>query len=100
MRAITSAAVLLSVAMQPSSSQAPLRLMRAIDLPHLDGRIGHLAFGPSRQRLFVAALGNNTVEVVEVKSGTPVKSLPGSREPQGIAVVADAGLVAIANGQG
>jgi DNA-binding beta-propeller fold protein YncE len=99
-RAITSAAVLLSVAMQPGSSQAPLRLMRAIDLPHVDGRIDHLAFDPSGQRLFVAALGNNTVEVVEVKSGTHVKSLPGFREPQGIAVAADAKLIAIANGQG
>jgi len=74
--------------------------MRAIDLPHVDGRIDHLAFDPSRQRLFVAALGNNTVEVVEVKSGTPVKSLPGFREPQGIAVAAAAMLIAIANGQG
>src|SRR6058998_2775792 len=52
------------------------------------------------QRLFVAALGNNTVEVLDVKDGRHVKSLPGFREPQGIAVVPDARLVAVANGQG
>src|SRR5262249_25612299 len=33
-------------------------------------------------------------------AGTHVKSLPGFREPQGIAVVPDAGIVGIANGQG
>src|SRR6058998_3281205 len=52
------------------------------------------------QRLFVAALGNNTVEVLDVKDGRHVKSLPGFREPQGIAVLPDAKLAAVANGQG
>src|SRR5205823_4533060 len=42
----------------------------------------------------------NTVEVVDVKEGRHVKSLPGFREPQGIAVVPDAKVVAVANGQG
>src|SRR5205085_11442127 len=43
---------------------------------------------------------NNTVEVIDVKAGKHVKSLPGFREPQGIAVVPDARLAAVANGQG
>jgi len=47
-----------------------------------------------------AALGNNTVEVLDVKAGRHIKSLPGFREPQGIAVVPDAKLVAVANGHG
>jgi DNA-binding beta-propeller fold protein YncE len=50
--------------------------------------------------LFVAALGNNTVEVLDVRNGKHLKSLPAFREPQGIAVAADANVVAIANGQG
>jgi DNA-binding beta-propeller fold protein YncE len=40
------------------------------------------------------------VEVVDVKNGTHLKSLPGFREPQGIASVLDAQLLAVANGQG
>src|SRR5713226_9799581 len=95
-----SAAVVALVVMQPSSAQEPLSLVRSIDLPRVEGRIDHLAFDAAGQRLFVAALGNNTVEVLDVKAGTHIKSLPGFREPQGIAVLPDARLVAVANGQG
>jgi len=88
------------VSFQPLAGQAPLALVGTIDLPRVEGRIDHLAFDAATQRLFVAALGNNTVEVLDLKSGTHVKSLTGFREPQGIAVVPDAKLVAVANGQG
>src|SRR5882672_11276246 len=88
------------VSFQQLGGQAPLNLVGTIDLPRVEGRIDHLAFDAGTQRLFVAALGNNTVEVLELKSGTHVKSLTGFREPQGIAVVPDAKLVAVANGQG
>src|SRR5947207_11573951 len=47
-----------------------------------------------------AARGNCTVEVLDLKAGAHLKSLPGFREPQGIAVVPDAKVVAVANGQG
>lgn len=82
------------------SAQEPLTLARSIELPRVDGRIDHLALDAAGQHLFVAALGNNTVEVLDVKTGTHVKSLPGFQEPQGIAVASDAKLVAVANGQG
>src|SRR5207247_10648765 len=70
------------------------------DLPQVEGRIDHLAFDAAGQRLFVAALGNNTVEVLDLKSNSHIKSVPGFREPQGIAVLPDPKLVAVANGQG
>ena len=95
-----SAAVVALVVMQPSSAQEPLSLVRSIDLPRVEGRIDHLAFDAAGQRLYVAALGNNTVEVIDLKSNSHIKSVPGFREPQGIAVVPDAKLVAVANGQG
>ena len=100
MRAFISAAVLLLIGVQPPSGQQPLSPIQSIELPRVEGRIDHLALDPTGQKLFVAALGNNTVEVVDVKSGTHIKSLPGFREPQGIAGVPDASLIAVANGQG
>lgn len=100
MRAFMSAAVLLLITIQPPPGQQPLRLVQTIELPRVEGRIDHLALDPTGQKLFVAALGNNTVEVVDVKHGTHIKSLPGFREPQGIAGVPDAKLIAVANGQG
>jgi hypothetical protein len=93
MRAIMSAAVLLFVAAQPRSAQESLRFLRAVELPRVEGRIDHLALDLTGQKLFVAALGNNTVEVVDLKTGTYVTSLRGFREPQGIAAVPDAKVI-------
>jgi len=84
----------------PQAADAPLTLVKTIDLPRVDGRIDHLAFDAATQRLYVAALGNNTVEVLDVKAGIHLRSLPGFHEPQGIAVAPDAKLVAVANGEG
>jgi DNA-binding beta-propeller fold protein YncE len=78
----------------------PLVLAQTIDLPRVEGRIDHLAVDRDTPQLFVAALENNTVEVIDLKSGRHVKSLPGFHEPQGIAAVPAAKLIAIANGQG
>ena len=93
-------AALIVATFQAGSPQTPLNLVGAIDLPRVEGRIDHLAMDVAAQRLYVAALGNNTVEVLDVKGNAHLKSLPGFREPQGIAVVPDAKVVAVANGQG
>jgi len=88
-----------AAAFQPAAP-APLSLAATIDLPRVEGRIDHLAFDAASERLLVAALGNNTVEVVDVKAGRHLRSLPQFREPQGIAVASDARLVGVAEGQG
>jgi DNA-binding beta-propeller fold protein YncE len=88
------------VTIQLGGSQDPLTLVRSISLPGVEGRIDHLAFDGATGRLWIAALGNNTVEVLDAKAGVHLRSMPGFREPQGIAVAPDAGAVAVANGQG
>ncbi len=100
MRLIMSTAVIAVAALSMASGQEPLTLVRSIELSGVEGRIDHLAFDAARQTLFVAALGNNTVEVLDVNTGTHVKSLHGFREPQGIAIATDARLIAVANGEG
>src|SRR6266852_2626634 len=100
MRLILAAATIAVVSFQSASGQTPLAPVGTIDLPGVEGRIDHLAVDVAAQRLYVAALGNNTVEVLDLKSSGHAKSLPGFREPQGIAVLADAKRVAVANGQG
>src|SRR3954466_9875824 len=91
---------LILASLKPASGQTPLAMVGAIALPRVEGRIDHLAMDVAAQRLYIAALGNNTVEVLDVKSSAHLKSVPGFREPQGIAVVPDARVVAVANGQG
>jgi DNA-binding beta-propeller fold protein YncE len=76
-------------------------LKAVIPLPNVEGRIDHLAFDGARGRLYVAALGNNSVEVTDTVNGIHVTTLPGFHEPQGIAVVPDVNAInaiAVANG--
>jgi DNA-binding beta-propeller fold protein YncE len=94
------AIALLALAFAPGAAQEPLVLVHSIDLPRVEGRIDHLAFDPATSRLYVAALGNNTVEVVDGQSAAHLKSLSGFREPQGIAVIPDVTSIAVANGEG
>jgi len=100
MRLTLAFAALVLASVQAASGQTPLTLVGAIELPGVEGRIDHLAVDTAAQRLYVAALGNNTVEVLDVKGNAHLKSMPGFREPQGIAVVPDGKVVVVANGQG
>src|SRR5262245_38773466 len=100
MRILLSVLAVMVVMPQSPSNPQPLKLVSSIELPGVEGRIDHLAFDAVGQRLFVAALGNNTVEVLDVKAGRHVKSLLRFREPQGIAFVSEGKLVAVSNGQG
>lgn len=62
----------------------PLRLEKTIELPDVQGRIDHMSIDLKGGRLFVAALGNDTLEVIDIKGGKRVKTISGLREPQGI----------------
>jgi YVTN family beta-propeller protein len=83
-----------------SSAQAaqPLRMEKSIEMPEVQGRIDHLSVDVKGQRLFVSALGNNTLEVIDVKSGKRVKTIGQLKEPQGVLYVADNDRIYVANG--
>src|SRR5262249_15743750 len=70
----------------------------SVPLSSVEGRIDHLAVDPAGNRLFVAALGNNTLEVVDLKGGAVRKSVPGFDEPQGIRYLPESRRVVVANG--
>ena len=91
---------MLLVAGVPALAQAhsPLRLERTIPLPDVKGRVDHLAFDVDNDRLFVAALGNNTVEVIDVKSGKVIRTIGGLAEPQGVIYQPESKRLWIANG--
>jgi DNA-binding beta-propeller fold protein YncE len=97
MRLVIGTLVLLAVAQPP---RAPLALVRTIELPAVEGRIDHLAFDSERGHLFLAALENDSVEVLDTQAGTHLRHLANYHEPQGIAFVPDAHGVVVANGQG
>jgi DNA-binding beta-propeller fold protein YncE len=92
------AGITASIGIPRVGAQAPLTVVAHIPLPKVSGRIDHLAFDGARHRLFIAALGNNTVEVVDTDRNAHLTSVPGFHEPQGVAVVPGLKAVAIANG--
>jgi len=75
-----------------------LAIEAKIPLPGVQGRFDHLAFDAKRNRLYVAALGNNSVEVVDVAAKRLVQDLPGLSEPQGIAFSATLQMLYVACG--
>ena len=79
-------------------SAPPLQLVQTIPLPGVSGRIDHLAVDVAGQRLFVAALGNNTVEVIDLRTESRVHSITGLHEPQGVAFVPRVNRLFVANG--
>ena len=83
-----------------AQSAAPLKLKQTIPLSGVEGRIDHFAFDPAGDRLFVCALGNNTVEVLDLRKGERVRSITGLGAPQGVAYVPEFDRVFVANDKG
>src|SRR5436190_23391545 len=78
-----------------ASAAEPLRLVDSIPLPGVEGRIDHLAADLDGQRLFVAALGNNTLEVLDLAARKVVHRIGGLYEPQGVAFLRRCLLIAV-----
>src|SRR3954447_1458960 len=87
----------LAVPARAENTQAPLVLERTIPLANVSGRIDHMAVDLRRGRLFVAELGNNTVDVVDVAAGRAVHRIGGLHEPQGVGYAPAADVIAVAN---
>ncbi len=79
-------------------ADASLTLERTIPWPGVEGRIDHFSADVAGGRLFVAALGNNTVEVVDLKQGKVVHSLTGFAEPQGVVFLPELNRLYVAGG--
>jgi DNA-binding beta-propeller fold protein YncE len=77
-----------------------LRHVQRIPLPGVAGRIDHLAADVDGQRLFVAALGNGSVEVVDLRAGARARSVSGLKEPQGLAYLPSLRRLVVADGGG
>jgi len=67
------------------AAEPPLVLETTIPLDGVGGRIDHMAVDLKRKRLFVAELGNDTVDAIDLASGRVVQRITGVKEPQGVA---------------
>jgi DNA-binding beta-propeller fold protein YncE len=75
-----------------------LTLKTTVSLPGVQGRFDHFAIDAKGHRLFVAALGNNTLEVVDIAAGKHLKSITGLHKPTGVLYLTEPNQIAVANG--
>jgi DNA-binding beta-propeller fold protein YncE len=75
----------------------PLQLIQRIPVPNVAGRIDHFTAYPKRRLLIFAALGNNSLEIVNTFEGKVVKSIQGLNEPQGVLYVPEFDKIFVAN---
>src|SRR5438132_6469367 len=80
--------------------KSPLKLIQKVPMPKVKGRLDHFGVDLEGRRLFVAALGDdqNTVEVIDLKTGKRVFSIPGQSKPQGLFYSPDFKKLFVANG--
>lgn len=84
----------------PSTEKPPLKWVQSITLPGVEGRFDHFAVDLKHQRLFVAALGNNSLEILDLKTGKSLRSVQNLPEPTGVAFVPELNCVFVACGGG
>ncbi len=90
--------LVLFVAKAHAQDPAPLRLAQIIPLPSVEGRIDHLAIDLKNQRLFVVVLGNNSVEVLDLRAGKHIYRIGGLKEPQGVVYISEFNKIFVTNG--
>jgi DNA-binding beta-propeller fold protein YncE len=77
----------------------PLQLEEQIPVPGVAGRLDHFTADVKRKRLFVSALGNNTVEVIDTFAGKVTHSIKGLAQPQGPLYVPEVDKLYVANAE-
>jgi hypothetical protein len=77
---------------------AGLKPERAISLTGVSGKFDHFAADEKGNRLFAAATGNQSVEVIDLATDKIVESLKGLGKPHGLAWVPETGRLFVADG--
>ncbi len=103
--ALVAVAFLASCGTAPSRDTAPatrrelppLQLIQRIPVPGVTGRIDHFTAYPKHRLLIFAALGNNSLEVVNTFEAKVVHSIAGLDEPQGVLYVPEFDKIFAAN---
>ena len=81
-----------------TQSTPPLTTQATIAVPIGTGKFDHFAFDSKANRLFVAATGNHSVEVLDLNSGKITESLTGIGKPHGLAWIPTTGRLYVSDG--
>jgi DNA-binding beta-propeller fold protein YncE len=82
------------------AASPPLERVQTIELKGPTGPFDHLMVDHKRSRLLVANQSNNTLDVVDLKTGKLIKQVPEQKEIHGISYSPDLDRVFVGNGGG
>ena len=88
----------LAVGGQAQTPGSSLTSLKAIPLPGITGKLDHFAIDLAGHRLFAAATGNHSVEVIDLASGKVAQSITGLGKPHGLAWVESTASLYVADG--
>lgn len=91
--------LVLTVSQLFGQSKTPsFSLTKSILLVGVHGKFDHMAIDDKNQKLFLAAKGNNTVEVIDIISGKMIHSIKEVIAPQGILFMPKKNLIVVCGG--
>lgn len=90
--------VLVTLNAHTGAEEASLRLVQTITLAGVNGRFDHMAADSDAKRLYVAALENNTLEVIDLAAAKGIQTVTGLKKPTGIRVLPGSHRVVVASG--
>ena len=82
----------------PAHASRPIVLTGSISMEGVKGRFDH--FGATGDQMFVSALGNNTVEVIDVNARVVVHTITGIPHPQGVVFSSEANKLFVGSSKG
>jgi DNA-binding beta-propeller fold protein YncE len=81
-------------------ADAPLALVQTIPLKGVAGKLDHLCVDAKGQRLFLANKVNNTLDIIDLKTGKLVKQIADQGKISGVDYSADLDMIYVGNGSG
>jgi DNA-binding beta-propeller fold protein YncE len=90
-------------ALPSSSTSSPFSLVQTIVIPNVNGRIDHMTLDIRGQKLFVAELENNSLDIIDLKAAKRILSISNNErllnEPQSVFFIPELNRIFVSNGQ-
>ncbi|MGC8803825.1 MAG: YncE family protein, partial [Bacteroidales bacterium] len=71
-------------------------LENTIVLQNISGRLGHMAYSAKQGTIYLAALSNNTLEVIDLQDKKTIKSIKSLRQPVDVEYLPGSNVVLVA----
>jgi len=94
------AVLLLAASQANAAAPETLVLVKTIPLKGVAGKLDHLAVDSKGERLFVANKTNNTLDIVDLKTGKLIKQIAEQGKVSGVSYAADLDMIYVGNGAG